>query len=109
MLPEIPHLNMQAVADAGLEPSAIHSVEAVGSSSRVPALLNILQEFFGKEPGRTLNSKEVVSRGCALNCAMLSPIFRYQVCTRVQVQFLKCQSACVATGADSCYVHACIS
>ena len=67
---------LQAVADAGLEVSAIHSVEAVGSSSRVPAILNILQEFFGKEPGRTLNSKEVVSRGCALNCAMLSPIFR---------------------------------
>ena len=60
-----------------MDPSAIHSVEAVGSSSRVPAILNILQQFFGKEPGRTLNSKEVVSRGCALNCAMLSPIFRY--------------------------------
>ena len=42
----------------------------------MPALIKILKDFFGKEPSRTLNAKECVSRGCALNCAMLSPIFR---------------------------------
>ena len=54
----------------------MHTVEVVGGSSRVPALLRIIKDFFGKEPGRTLNAKECVSRGAALNCAMLSPIFR---------------------------------
>lgn len=34
------------------------------------------REFFGKEPQRTMNAKECVSRGCSLQCAMLSPIFR---------------------------------
>lgn len=51
-------------------------MEIVGSSSRVPALLHLMREVFGKEPSRTLNAKECVARGCALNCAMLSPIFR---------------------------------
>jgi heat shock protein 4 len=51
-------------------------VEVTGGSSRVPALIKILKEFFNKEPSRTLNAKEVISRGCALQCAMLSPIFR---------------------------------
>jgi molecular chaperone DnaK (HSP70) len=34
-------------------------------------------DFFGKDPSRTLNAKECVSRGAALQCAMLSPIFRF--------------------------------
>ena len=39
-------------------------------------LTDILKDFFKKDPSRTLNATEVISRGCALNCAMLSPIFR---------------------------------
>ena len=67
---------LQALDASGLKKDDISSVEVVGSSSRVPALLALMREVFGKEPGRTLNAKECVSRGCALNCAMLSPIFR---------------------------------
>lgn len=52
------------------------NVEVVGGSTRVPAVLRLLTEFFGREPSRTLNAKETVSRGCALQCAMLSPTFR---------------------------------
>lgn len=66
----------QALEDAQISPADVHTVEVVGGSSRVPALLRIIKDFFGKEPGRTLNAKECVSRGAALNCAMLSPIFR---------------------------------
>lgn len=51
-------------------------MEVVGGSSRVPSLVAILKDTLGHDPSRTLNAKEVVSRGCALNCAMLSPIFR---------------------------------
>ncbi|KFK42397.1 hypothetical protein AALP_AA2G250600 [Arabis alpina] len=51
-------------------------VEVVGSGSRVPAIIKILTEFFGKEPRRTMNASECVSRGCALQCAILSPTFK---------------------------------
>ena len=69
-------LAVQALEDAQISTADVHTVEVVGGSSRVPALLRIIKDFYGKEPGRTLNAKECVSRGAALNCAMLSPIFR---------------------------------
>lgn len=67
---------LQALTESKLDPKDISAVEVVGGSSRIPAILDTIQEVFGKVPSRTLNAKEVVSRGCALNCAMLSPIFR---------------------------------
>ncbi len=54
----------------------VSSVELTGGSSRVPIVVTELTDFFGKDPSRTLNAKECVSRGAALQCAMLSPIFR---------------------------------
>ncbi len=35
-----------------------------------------MTQVFGKVPSRTLNAKECVSRGAALQCAMLSPVFK---------------------------------
>ena len=82
---------MQALEDAQVSPADIQSVEVVGGSSRVPALLRIIKDFFGKEPGRTLNAKECVSRGAALNCAMLSPIFRCECIIKRCKPFLHCK------------------
>ena len=65
-----------AVEGAGLTPDQVSSIEIVGGASRMPCVQRIIQGYFGKEPSRTLNSKETVSRGCALQCAMLSPAFR---------------------------------
>lgn len=64
------------VEDAGVSRESISTVEVVGGSSRVPAVTAALADYFGKEPSRTMNAKECVSRGAALQCAMLSPIFR---------------------------------
>ncbi|KAL6584690.1 hypothetical protein OROMI_003979 [Orobanche minor] len=66
----------KALAEAGLTSENIHSVEVVGSGSRVPAIIRILSEFFGKEPRRTMNASECVAKGSALQCAILSPTFK---------------------------------
>ncbi|KAJ9153779.1 hypothetical protein P3X46_027182 [Hevea brasiliensis] len=66
----------KALADAGIPVGKMHSVELVGSGSRIPSISKLLASLFGREPSRTLNASECVARGCALQCAMLSPVFR---------------------------------
>uniref|UniRef100_A0A161ZRT2 Uncharacterized protein n=1 Tax=Daucus carota subsp. sativus TaxID=79200 RepID=A0A161ZRT2_DAUCS len=66
----------KALSEAGLTVENIYAVEVVGSGSRVPAIMKILTEFFGKEPRRTMNASECVAKGCALECAILSPTFK---------------------------------
>ncbi|KAF7123664.1 hypothetical protein RHSIM_Rhsim12G0198000 [Rhododendron simsii] len=68
----------KALSEARLTVENIHSVEVVGSGSRVPAIIRILTEFFGKEPRRTMNSSECVAKGCAFECAILSSTFEVQ-------------------------------
>ncbi|KAG6776856.1 hypothetical protein POTOM_016646 [Populus tomentosa] len=72
----------KVLANYGLTVEKIHSVELVGSGSRIPAITRMLASLFKREPSRRINASECVARGCALQCAMLSPIFRvreYQV------------------------------
>ena len=54
----------------------IDLIEVVGSATRSPLITGGIKEHFGKEPQRTLNSEEAVSKGCALMGAMLSPNFK---------------------------------
>ena len=70
---------LQALADAGMRPEDISSVEIVGSSTRMPGIAKIIEDVLGRVPSRTMNSKECVSRGCALQCAMLSPVFKVRM------------------------------
>ncbi|KAJ2473512.1 adenyl-nucleotide exchange factor sse1 [Coemansia sp. RSA 2322] len=65
-----------AIADSGLTNEEIHSIELVGGSIRIPAVKQRLTEFFGRELSYTLNQDEAVARGCALQCAIASPVFR---------------------------------
>ncbi|XP_073276289.1 heat shock 70 kDa protein 14-like [Primulina huaijiensis] len=65
----------KALAEAELAIEDIHSIEVFGSCARVPAIIKILTEFFGKEPQCTMNASECVAKGCALQGAMLSPRF----------------------------------
>lgn len=64
----------------------VYSVEIVGGSSRIPSLKNMVTEIFGKEPSTTLNADEAVARGCALQCAILSPTFRVRDFSIVDTQ-----------------------
>ncbi|KAK8942263.1 Heat shock 70 kDa protein 14 [Platanthera guangdongensis] len=59
-----------ALQEAHLIVDNIHSVEVVGSrgsGSRVPAIIKILTEYFGKEPRRTLNVHESFSFSIAMS------------------------------------------
>uniref|UniRef100_A0A7N8X0S9 Heat shock protein 4b n=1 Tax=Mastacembelus armatus TaxID=205130 RepID=A0A7N8X0S9_9TELE len=56
-----------------LKKEDIYAVEIVGGASRIPAVKERISKFFGKELSTTLNADEAVARGCALQCAMLSP------------------------------------
>ncbi|KAH9241868.1 hypothetical protein K456DRAFT_46952 [Colletotrichum gloeosporioides 23] len=66
----------QALADAKLTKDDIDVVEVIGGGSRVPALKERIQDFFGKPLSYTLNQDEAVARGAAFSCAILSPVFR---------------------------------
>jgi hypothetical protein len=66
----------QALEESGLSLADISSVEMVGSSTRVPVLAKMIEDFFGRPPSRTMHSKECVARGACLQCAMLSPVFK---------------------------------
>lgn len=66
----------KALADAKLTVEDIDGVEMIGGCTRVPALKNAVQQFFGKPLSFTLNQDEAVARGCAFSCAILSPVFR---------------------------------
>lgn len=59
-----------------LKKEDIYAVEIVGGASRIPAIKERISKFFGKELSTTLNADEAVARGCALQCAILSPAFK---------------------------------
>ncbi|KAJ8028256.1 97 kDa heat shock protein [Holothuria leucospilota] len=65
-----------ALEQTKLKPADIYAVEIVGGSTRIPRVKEIIKSVFGKAPSTTLNQDEAVSRGCALQCAILSPTFR---------------------------------
>ncbi|XP_044748143.1 heat shock 70 kDa protein 4 isoform X2 [Coccinella septempunctata] len=64
----------------------IYAVEIVGGSSRIPAIKQLIEKIFKKAPSTTLNQDEAVSRGCALQCAMLSPAVRVRDFSVTDVQ-----------------------
>ncbi|XP_073476755.1 heat shock 70 kDa protein 4 [Aquarana catesbeiana] len=59
-----------------LKKEDIYAVEIVGGATRIPAVKERIIRFFGKEVSTTLNADEAVARGCALQCAILSPAFK---------------------------------
>ncbi|ORZ05089.1 heat shock protein 70 family [Absidia repens] len=66
----------KALENAGMTIDDIDAVEMVGGSTRIPAIKTTISNFFGKPISTTLNQDEAVSRGAALQCAMLSPVFK---------------------------------
>jgi molecular chaperone DnaK len=61
----------KALADAGLQPANIDEVVLVGGSTRIPKVLEIVKNLFGKDPNRTVNPDEVVAVGAAVQGGVL--------------------------------------
>jgi len=62
----------KALEDAGKSPSDIDEVLLVGGSTRMPAVIETVQKFFGKESNRSVNPDEVVAVGAAVQAGILS-------------------------------------
>lgn len=62
--------------EIGLKPEDFSSIELVGGGTRLTSVSRVVTELLKRDTSRTLNSEEAVCRGCALQCAMLSPVFK---------------------------------
>ncbi len=62
----------QALQDAGLTAKDIDEVILVGGSTRIPAVQQIVEKFFGKTPNKGVNPDEVVAVGAAIQGGVLS-------------------------------------
>ncbi len=60
-----------ALKDAGLKASEIDEVILVGGMTRMPKIIEAVEEFFGKEPHRGVNPDEVVAVGAAIQGGVL--------------------------------------
>ena len=62
----------QALRDAGLGTTDIEEIVLVGGQTRMPAVQETVQEFFGRAPHRGVNPDEVVAIGAAIQGGVLS-------------------------------------
>ena len=62
----------QALSDAHLQPSDIDEVLLVGGSTRIPYVQELVKNFFGKEPNKSVNPDEVVAIGAAIQGGVLA-------------------------------------
>jgi molecular chaperone DnaK len=62
----------KALKAAGLSKSDIDEIILVGGSTRIPAVQEAVQKFFGKEPSKGVNPDEVVAIGAAIQGGVLT-------------------------------------
>jgi len=60
-----------ALDDAKVKAKDIDEVVLVGGSTRIPKVQQLVKEFFGREPNRSVNPDEVVAVGAAIQGAVL--------------------------------------
>ena len=62
----------KALRDANMSTSDIDEVILVGGSTRIPAIQQVVQQFFGKAPSKGVNPDEVVAVGAAIQGGVIS-------------------------------------
>ncbi|CAO5679665.1 MAG: Chaperone protein DnaK [Holosporales bacterium] len=60
-----------ALKDAGISASQIDEVILVGGQTRMPKVIDVVKDFFGKDPHRGVNPDEVVAIGAAIQGGVL--------------------------------------
>lgn len=61
----------KALKDAGLKAGDIDDVILVGGMTRMPKIIEVVKDFFGKEPHKGVNPDEVVASGAAIQGGVL--------------------------------------
>lgn len=62
----------KAMSDAKMKPSDIDEVLLVGGCTRIPAIQQVVEKFFGKKPSKGVNPDEVVAVGAAIQGGVLT-------------------------------------
>jgi molecular chaperone DnaK len=62
----------KALSDAKMSASEVDEVILVGGSTRIPAIQELVEKFFGKKPSKGVNPDEVVAIGAAIQGAVLT-------------------------------------
>ncbi len=62
----------KALSDAGMQTSDVDEVILVGGSTRIPAIQEVVEKFFGKKPSKGVNPDEVVAVGAGIQGGVLS-------------------------------------
>src|SRR5881275_2017627 len=62
----------KALADAGITAKDVDEVVLVGGMTRMPKVIQLVREFFGKEPHKGVNPDEVVAVGAAIQAGVLT-------------------------------------
>jgi len=60
-----------ALKDAGISASQIDEIVLVGGQIRMPKIQEVVKNFFGKEPNKSVNPDEVVAMGAAIQAGVL--------------------------------------
>lgn len=61
-----------ALRDSKISKNEIHDVVLIGGSTRIPKICKMIEEFFLKEPNKSINPDEAVAYGAAVQAAILN-------------------------------------
>lgn len=62
----------KVMRDAKMSKSQIHEIVLVGGSTRIPKIQKMLENYFGKEPCKSVNPDEAVAYGAAIMASVLT-------------------------------------
>jgi len=64
-------ITKRAVESSKISKSDINEIVMVGGQTRMPAIVEAVKKFFGKEPNRSINPDEVVAVGAAIQAGIM--------------------------------------